>query len=152
MRCPYPLYFSTALRMHTKHCLLRTHVRVHSLTWRAVPARPYYARSCLLQDYYSSTLVSTTLACPVVWSSVTVGTSQLLLVRTIFKITPLISGISHIYFLSLPYRSIGNLSHGKAIFISPLQQDRGVVLLFLLDGSILAKVYQREGQAEQRDK
>ena len=68
LRCPYPLYFSTALCMHTKHCLLRTHVRVHSLTWLAVPARPYYSRSCLLQDYSSSTLVSTTLACPVVES------------------------------------------------------------------------------------
>ena len=54
--------------MHTKHCLLRTYVRVHSLTWLAAPARPYYARSCLLRDYSSSTLVSTTLACPVVWS------------------------------------------------------------------------------------
>ena len=68
MRCPYLLYFSTALRMHTKHCLLRTHVPVHSLTWLAVPARPYYSHSCLLQDYSSSLLVSTTLACPVVES------------------------------------------------------------------------------------
>ena len=77
MRCPYPLYFSTALRMHTKHCLLRTHtkhcllrthLRVHRLTWLAVPARPYYSHSCLLQDYSSSSLVSTTFACPVVWS------------------------------------------------------------------------------------
>ena len=76
LRCPYPLYFSTALRMHTKHCLLRPHVRVHSLTWLAVPARPYCSRSCLLQDYSSFALVSTTLACPVVWSWVTVGTSH----------------------------------------------------------------------------
>ena len=60
----------TALRMHTKHCLLRTHARIHSLTWLAVPARPYYSHSCLLQlqDYSFSTLVSTTLACPVVES------------------------------------------------------------------------------------
>ena len=35
---------------------------------------------------------------------------------------------------------------------TPLQQERSVVFIFLLDGSILAKVYQREGQAEQRDK
>ena len=62
--------------MHTKHCLLRTHVRVNSLTWLAVPARPYYSRSCLLEDYYSSTLDYTTLASPVVWSWVTVETSQ----------------------------------------------------------------------------
>ena len=68
MRCPYPLYYSTALRMHTKHCLLCTHACIHSLTWLAMPAIPYYSHSCLLQDYASSTLVSTTLACPVVWS------------------------------------------------------------------------------------
>ena len=66
LRCPYPLYFCTALCMHTKHCLLHTHARIHSLTWLAVPARPYYSHSCILQDYSSSTLVSTTLACPVV--------------------------------------------------------------------------------------
>ena len=47
------------LRTHTKHCLLRTHVRVHRLTWLAVPARPHYSHSCLLQDDSSSTLVST---------------------------------------------------------------------------------------------
>ena len=72
------LYFSIALRMHTKRCLLCTHVRVDWLTSLAVPARPYYSRAFLLQDYYSSALVSTTLACacPVVWSWVTVGTSH----------------------------------------------------------------------------
>ena len=57
VRCPYPLYFSTALRMHTKHCLLRTHARVHSLTWLAAPARPYCSLSILFSFLSSSRLL-----------------------------------------------------------------------------------------------
>ena len=59
------LYYRSS---HAHKTLRFTHARVHSLRWLAVPARPYYSRYCLLLDYSSSTLVSTTLACPVVES------------------------------------------------------------------------------------